>query len=262
MILDKKIEVTIINHNIQHYKDLGFDVKCKDKIFVKPQELTSGSHCKVNCSCDECGYETFIKYQDYLKAFNKNQKYTCEKCRQIEFSNFNNTKKQLMKTNRITAVKKKYGVDNMFQVEFVKEKMKETFIKKYGVEHPSQNEVVKERLKQNRIKNGTQVSDDNLSDYEKYRKKVSYYTRKYKKELYNNWNGLDYYDNELIIENRKYNFNDERYLTIDHKISVKKGFENNIEPIVIGNINNLCITKRCNNSSKGSLYDIPKRLKN
>ena len=32
MILDKFIEVTIINHNFHHYKNLGYDVKCREKI--------------------------------------------------------------------------------------------------------------------------------------------------------------------------------------------------------------------------------------
>ena len=79
--------------------------------------------------------------------------------------------------------------------------------------------------------------------------------------LYKDWNGLDFYDNEIIKENKNIDSNDVSYPTIDHKISVKNGFDNNIEPIKIGELDNLCITKRCNNSSKGSLYITPKRLK-
>ena len=132
MILDKLVEVTIINHNFWHYKNLGYDVKCKNKIKVKPEELSSGSHCRINCACDDCGNETNIKYQDYLKVFNKNNKYVCEKCRQLLFSNFNTTKKNLMKKNRLVSNKEKYGVDNIFQLESIKDKMKETCLLKYG----------------------------------------------------------------------------------------------------------------------------------
>jgi hypothetical protein len=52
MILDKYVDVIIINHNINHYKEFGYNVKYKDKINVKPEELTSGSHVKINCKCD------------------------------------------------------------------------------------------------------------------------------------------------------------------------------------------------------------------
>ena len=37
---------------------------------------------------------------------------------------------------------------------------------------------------------------------------------------------------------------------IDHKISIFHGFINNIDPILISDISNLCITKRYINSSK------------
>jgi len=261
MILDKEIEITIINHNIDHYRSLGYNVKCRDKIKIKPLELTNGSHYKLKCKCDKCGNITKIKYQDYLIVFNKNRKYICEKCRQIDFSNFNTTKKELIKINRVLAIKEKYGVDNVFQLESVKDKIKNTFIEKYGVEHFRQNIIVKESEKKNRIKNGTQISDDKLSEYEIYRKKVRNYTKKNKKILYNNWNGLDYYDNENIINNKNLNYNDNLYPHIDHKISILEGFKNKIDPLIISNIDNLCITKKINNLSKGSLYSIPKRLK-
>jgi len=260
MILDKEIEVTIINHNFHHYKNLGYDVKCKQKIMVKPEELSAGSHYIVNCSCDECGNKTNIRYQDYLIVFNKNNKYVCQKCRDSNFLNYNTTKKDLMKKNRLSATKEKYGVDNVFQLEFVKDKMKETCLSKYGFEHYHQNEQVKEKEKQSRIKKGTQIPDDKLTDFELYRKKVRNYTHKYKKILYNNWNGLDFYDNENIIEYKKLHYNNDFYPHVDHKVSIFEGFKNKIDPSIIGNIDNLCITKRINNLSK-NIYSIPKRLK-
>lgn len=262
MILNKEIEVTIINHNINHYKNLGYNVKCKDKIKVKPEELSSGSHCIVNCSCDNCELETNVKYQDYLKVFNKNKKYICKECRKKEFLTYNNSKKELMIKNRLKSINDKYGVDNVFRLESIKDKLKKTFIEKYGYEHFRQNDFIKEIEKQKRIKNGTQIPDNKLTEYQIYKKSVLYYTRKYKKELFNNWNGLDYYDNELIVDNNKLHYNNDLYPHIDHKISIKYGFMNNIDSKIIGSIDNLCITKRINNLSKGSKYSIPKRLKN
>ena len=66
-----------------------------------------------------------------------------------------------------------------------------------------------------------------------------------------NWNGNDYYSGEDILENFNLNSNDKNYPTIDHKNSVRYGFDNNISAEEISKIDNLCITTRSNNSSKG-----------
>ncbi len=50
------------------------------------------------------------------------------------------------------------------------------------------------------------------------------------------------------------------YPSIDHKISLFYGFENNMNPEEIGSIDNLCITKRYINSIKGRVIkNIDKR---
>lgn len=73
--------------------------------------------------------------------------------------------------------------------------------------------------------------------------------RKYK--FKENWNGLDYYDNEYIKDNYSlYDRNDENYPNIDHKISVIFGFKNNISAEEISQIDNLCFTKRKHNMAK------------
>lgn len=55
--------------------------------------------------------------------------------------------KKLKKNNQ-----KKYGVDNVFQLEEVKEKMKKTFLKKYGVENPSQSDEIKLKKEETCVK--------------------------------------------------------------------------------------------------------------
>jgi len=83
-----------------------------------------------------------------------------------------------------------------------------------------------------------------ISDFKRYRKIVNRYTFKSKKELYKIWDGYDYYDNEYIKEYLKLSSNDMTYPTVDHKISIHEGFLKNIPPFIIGDINNICITKR------------------
>ena len=53
--------------------------------------------------------------------------------------------------NRITTVKEKYGVDNISQLDEIKDKKIKTNLFKYGVENPSQNEEIKEKIKQTNL---------------------------------------------------------------------------------------------------------------
>ena len=90
------------------------------------------------------------------------------------------------------------------------------------------------------------------NSFMEYRQIVNIETRKYTNELFDNWNGFDYYDKKYIKENLKLNYGNKNYPTIDHKISILNGFIDDISPRVIGNIKNLCITTRSNNSKKNS----------
>jgi hypothetical protein len=53
-----------------------------------------------------------------------------------------------------------------------------------------------------------------------YRNEVRRFTNRNKKELFENWNGYDYYDNEFIGNNFVYVHTNRLYPTIDHKISI------------------------------------------
>lgn len=55
-----------------------------------------------------------------------------------------------------------------------------------------------------------------------------------------------------IDGNYDLHYNDKKYPTIDHKISIKYGLDNNIDPKIIGGLGNLCVTKRSINSKKHS----------
>jgi hypothetical protein len=142
----------------------------------------------------------------------------------------------------------KYGVSHVMLLSSIKDKIKNTCLERYGVENPLNNLKIKEKSKQTRIKNGSQIPDSLLSDWEIYRKEVKNETYKHKRKLFIEWDGFDFYDNEYIINNEDYK--NSNYPTIDHKTSIFKGFNEKICPIIIGHIDNLCITKKRINSSK------------
>lgn len=90
------------------------------------------------------------------------------------------------------------------------------------------------------------------TEYIKYRKEVIKLTNKVKKYLFEKWNGKDYIDGKNIKNNLKLESKDKYYPTIDHKVSVKYCYDNNISAEECASIDNLCITTRSNNSIKGS----------
>jgi hypothetical protein len=137
-----------------------------------------------------------------------------------------------------------------------KNKIKQTCLKKYGVENPFQNEDIKrDNIKKSldtKRKNGKirSIYDKTLLD--DFTKLVRSKTYKNKKELLSIWNGFDFYDNDYIKENFNLNPNDNNYPNVDHKISIKYGFDNGISIEKLSSLNNLCVTKKINNLKKGS----------
>ena len=155
---------------------------------------------------------------------------------------------------------KKYGSENPNQNKDIKNKSKKTCLKKYGVEYSLQSEKIREKIKNTRINNNNQIPDCDLSDFKKYTKIVRNSTDKLRKQLFNNWDGFDYYDNEYIKDNFLLNEYNKGYPTIDHKNSIFYGFNNNISSDKISEMSNLCITKRFINTSKNKKTEIEYEL--
>ena len=120
-------------------------------------------------------------------------------------------------------------------------------MKNYGTIYPIQSEKHKQKRIENRKNNGTFIEK---SEYQQYRNIVERLTRNIKSELFKNWDGLDNYDGEYIRDNFKLHHYDGDYPSIDHIYLVVEGFKNNINPAIISDISNLCITKRRINSKK------------
>jgi hypothetical protein len=126
MIITDKIKINITQSNIDHYKQYYNDIKLKDSIFVNVNELTKGSHSKIEMKCDICGNE-YISEFNILYNNNSLNYFICKKCK------------------RKDTVLKKYGVDNVFQSDIIKEKSKKTIQDKYNVDNISQNTDIKEK---------------------------------------------------------------------------------------------------------------------
>lgn len=257
MIITKTVDIKIINHNIKHYQNLGYNVNYKDIITIPPEHLSIGSHVKIEVKCQECGSLRNVKYQDYYKMIKNHKYYSCNKCKNKQ-KNFFMKNHGVENTSQLDETKEKkkdttfkhYGVQNPFQSKEIKEKIKETNLIKYGVEYPTKLKELQDKSKKTRINNNNQIPDELLSKLELYNRDVRIYTYNTKKLLLETWDGYDYYDGEYIRDNFSLDSCNNKYPTFDHKISVYYGFLNNISPSEISKLENLCLTKRTHNSSK------------
>lgn len=140
-----------------------------------------------------------------------------------------------------------YGADHYMKSEISKtlkevriDKCKMTNQEKYGVSFIFNEKNIKEKIKITKLKKGTIISYDLKDDFKKYELLVWSITNKQPLEELKN------YEKRGNIAYKKNAYH------LDHKISIKYGFENNIPPYIIGNIDNLQMLPARENCSKGS----------
>ena len=115
--------------------NLDKSLKPGDEAIVPIDKISTGSHYRVEVSCDYCGEKVTTEYRKFIKSTHIVNKYTC-------------SKKECSNQKIKDICQARYSVDNPFQLESVKEKIKKTLKSKYGVEHPMQLAETKEKIKQ------------------------------------------------------------------------------------------------------------------
>lgn len=134
MLVSDKTFVIINGSNLKHYQNFfKHDLKVKEKIEVDVKYLTPGSRSIINLRCDSCSIEKEVVFCDYYKLGYSNGEYLCKKCK--------------LKKNNL----EKFGVENVFQLESVKEKSKKTNLEKRGVEFISQSKEVQIKIKKGNL---------------------------------------------------------------------------------------------------------------
>lgn len=266
MILTKTLLVRINNKNIEHYRSQGIDVVYGELYDIDVKYVSRYSKHRILAKCDTCGAEKELPMQKYHQNWDRSGSYNCKACNNVTY------RKSMLE---------KYGYDNPAKIESSIKKRKETCLEKYGNEyvvisdyskektkiifdekydgHPMRNMEIKnkiiEKSKISKVERGLVVPDEELTEWELYRRIVRKITNRNRIKVMEDWNGFDYYDGEYIKENFELKHTDYGYPTVDHKISIIYGFKNNIPPEEIGDISNLCITKKGINSSKSFLTE-------
>ena len=197
MILSKKVLMAKpTGKYFKYYKDLGYDVSLKE-IEIDIEHLSSGSKLKVDAKCDYCDNTKKISYCDYNKSTKNNTlKYACRDCGSLK--------------QRDLCIEK-FGVDNHFQLDSVKEKIKKTNFEKYGKESYTQtDEYKKKSIKTNFEKYGkenySQTDECKLlvrqANFEKYGKENYTQTDEYKEKV--KQTNLEKYGKESYTQTDEY----------------------------------------------------------
>jgi hypothetical protein len=133
----------MIKTKINYNKDLLDSIIKKDKadLVGSYTKLTRNINIKFKCKCGNYYEKKFRSLNEYGGA-------NCNFC----------TKKNSLYKIKQTNISK-YGVENTFQSEEIKNKIKQTNLTKYGVENTFQSEEIKNKIKQtNLIKYGVEYS--------------------------------------------------------------------------------------------------------
>ena len=109
------------------------------------------------------------------------------------------------------------------------------------------NEEAWKKGLETRKKNGNIITNHN---WKQYWKKCDYLTRKIRKQMLENWDGVDYIDGEYIKENLNLHYTHKNYPTLDHVTPRSKCFKQGLSPDEATQPSNLGWTKRINNSKK------------
>ena len=239
----------IIYHFINNIKEIPICKQCMiNKRSYKNINIGYFEFCSCKCKSsnkeikEKCIESNIIKYgtSHYANTIDfKSRMNDIRKSKKIGFGSIEYQK----------TIQDRYGVDNISKLPEIKSKKSETCFRKYGLYSLFSDKKLMSDYNLKKYGYSFYIPEELKSDFRRYHESVWRVTKRNKKKLLENWNGHDYYDNEYIKDNYNLHYNNLLYPTIDHKISIYYGFNNNISYEIIADINNLCLTKRSINNS-------------
>lgn len=183
ILLSKKVEQHWNSKIKKYYENKGYIyTHMGDTFLVNVDDLTDSSSIKVDIKCDYCGHIYQTTWGKYInskiglvsKDCCSNKECTGKKSTDVLMIKYG-TKNFYDKTKNTCL--KKYGVENPFASEEIKEKIKNTNIEKYGCAVPTQNKDIYKKIIN--------------TNYEKYGvpNYGAIYSKEHTKELSSSWKG-------------------------------------------------------------------------
>jgi predicted GNAT family N-acyltransferase len=131
-------------------------------MIIDSQQFKTGpKRLKIECICDYCGEKFLRTINNIERSYKILKKDSCDKkkCfqkKKVEIFNLkygcdNPFQSEEIKQKIVSSNIKKYGTSNPTQNKEIRNKQKKTCVEKYGVENPFQSELIKEKIKQNNL---------------------------------------------------------------------------------------------------------------
>lgn len=260
--------------------------KCKYCSLEFESGINMNPYCSTKCKSRDKFFEiegkgkkfmvwkkNYEKYPDFylsLKSYKDRYKNKCFVCG-VEYENFsmccsskcsklmkekttlettgckhNLSANSTARKNMMKSLIETHGIENVFQREDVKEKLKNTWMIKYGYTNPSKVDFIKNKKRKTAEKNGF-VTPLHLKDKRLvYEENIHSITWSQMKRFAQLKFGSDIW--ERISDSR--NLPQIEWLTIDHRVSRNYGFINNIPCEIIGHICNLNVITFSENRNK------------
>lgn len=80
LVQNQKTKIKITKSNKEWYEQKGYDnIQKGEIILVNVEDLTPGSHVKVQVKCDYCGNNIYVAWKDYFSR--SNSKNACKNCK-------------------------------------------------------------------------------------------------------------------------------------------------------------------------------------
>lgn len=138
MLLDEILNITITDKNLRYYQRKYPNLKVGDELVIPISNLSVNSGYKVNIKCDYCGVQFKTEYRKYLRSIKISEKNSCK-----------NTICSNLKVKESNI--KKYGVENVMQLNSNKIKAKSSNLQRWGTENPNELEIIKDKVKRTNL---------------------------------------------------------------------------------------------------------------
>jgi len=216
MIITKFVDVKIVRTNHNHYKNLGYDAKYKSVITIPIEHLTLGSHVEIEVKCDYCGLIIKKMYRQIIKERKDSviKKDCCKNC-----ANKKRTESNLLL----------YYVENTFQRDDIKQKIKTILIERYGYDSISKTEENKKKISEiwkNKPKKEKdlivcKMMETQIKRYGMWYTKTEDYKEKKRKTCIEKY-GTDDFSRSVIVRDKYKNTIKERYDNVDNYFATKQ----------------------------------------
>lgn len=155
MLLSETATVIWNARNKSHYIDCGYTfTKMGDEFVAQIEHLTKGSQANVVIKCDYCGCIYYNKWDTYRRVKKRELVHTdaCWSCCEVKSEEsiakkYGSHKEMYSASNsrRIQTNVERYGSENVFGSELIKQRIVETNLERYGVPYTQQCDEVRQK---------------------------------------------------------------------------------------------------------------------